>query len=217
MSNCIKDLYDYDLIKKCSKCGIISLKSNFHKNKKYSDGLVSQCKCCLIQKQRIYESENRERINIRNKDYQLKNHDRIMAQKKIYTNNRYKTDIDYRLIRKTRSRIYKSLKGMTKQSSSINILGIDINLYRKWLEFQFTPEMNWDNIEIDHVKAICLFDVTKDEELREAFNWKNTQPLLKQDNRQKGTKFDFFDYQNQFIKAYQFIQLNEERFNENIH
>ena len=33
MRNCIKDLYDYDLIKKCSKCKIISLKSNFHKIK----------------------------------------------------------------------------------------------------------------------------------------------------------------------------------------
>ena len=33
MSNCIKDLFDYELIKKCSKCGIVSLKSNFHKKK----------------------------------------------------------------------------------------------------------------------------------------------------------------------------------------
>ena len=30
MSNCIKDLYEYNLIKKC-KYGIVSLKSNFHK------------------------------------------------------------------------------------------------------------------------------------------------------------------------------------------
>ena len=106
---------------------------------------------------------------------------------------------------------------MTKKSSSINILGIDIDLYRKWLEFQFTPERNWENIEIDHVKPICMFDVTKDEELKEAFNWRNTQPLLKQDHVQKGIKFNFLDYQLQFIKAYQFIKLNEERFNENIH
>ena len=34
MSSCNKDLFDYDLLKKCSKCGIISLKINFHKNKK---------------------------------------------------------------------------------------------------------------------------------------------------------------------------------------
>ena len=106
---------------------------------------------------------------------------------------------------------------MTKQSSTKEILGIDIDLYRKWLEFQFTPEMNWSNIEINHVKPICMFDVTKDEQLKEASSWKNTQPLLKQDHQKKGTKFNFLDYQLQFIKAYRFIKLNEERFNENIH
>ena len=74
-----------------------------------------------------------------------------------------------------------------------------------------TPDMTWDNIEIDHMKAICLCDVSKDEDLKEAFSWKNTQPLLKQDHRQKGTKFNFLDYQLQFIKAYQFSKLNDER------
>ena len=105
---------------------------------------------------------------------------------------------------------------MTKQSSSIIILGLDIDLYRKWLEFQFTTEMNWTNIELDHVKPIYMFDVSKKEELKEALNWKNTQPLLKHDHQQKGTKLNFFDYQLQFIKAHQLIKLNEERFNENI-
>ena len=50
MSKCIKDLYDYDLIKKCSKSGIISLKSNFHKDKNLRDGLNTHCKNCVIQK-----------------------------------------------------------------------------------------------------------------------------------------------------------------------
>ena len=129
MSDCIKDLYDYDLVRKCSKYGIIKMKSNFHKRSKSSDGFQSQCKNCIIRKQRIYDSENRERIINRTKDYRLKHHDKIMAQKKIYTNDRYKTDINSRLICKTRSRIYKTLKGMTKQSSSINLLGIDVDLY----------------------------------------------------------------------------------------
>ena len=142
MSKCIKELFDNDLNKKCSKCGIISLKSIFHQKLKSSDGLQPHCKSCVTQKQRIYDSENRERIFGRNRDYRLKHYDKIMAQKKIYTNNRYKTYINFRLICKTRSRIYKTLKGMTKQASSINILGIDIDLYRKWLEFQFTTEMN---------------------------------------------------------------------------
>ena len=77
--------------------------------------------------------------------------------------------------------------------------------------------MNWSNIEIDHVKPICMFDVSKDEELKEAFNWKNTQPLLKYVHAQKGNKFNFLVYRLQFIKAYQFIKLNEEGHNENFH
>ena len=46
MSTCIKNLYDYDLVKKCSKCGIISLKSNFFKNKNMNDGFQPYCKSC---------------------------------------------------------------------------------------------------------------------------------------------------------------------------
>ena len=224
MSNCIKDLYDYDLVKKCSKCRIISLKSNFHKDNTRNDGLYNQCKVCrkhyymknsikLIQKQKDYYLDYRDRI----KEYQLKNHDKIIAQKRIYSNNKYKSDINFRIISNTRRRIHHALNGKSKSSLTRDILGIDIDLYRKWLEFQFTPEMNWENIEIDHVKPICLFDISDDERLKEAFNWKNTQPLLKKDHQLKGRKINFLDYQLQFIKAYQFIKLNEERFNENIH
>ena len=74
-----------------------------------------------------------------------------------------------------------------------------------------TPEMNRTNIQIDVVKPICMFDISKDEELGEAFNWKNTQPLLKEVHQQKGIKFRCFDYQLQFIKAYQILKLNEEK------
>ena len=70
--------------------------------------------------------------------------------------------------------------------------------------------MNRSNIEIDHVKPICLFDVSKDEELKEAFFWQNTQPLLKHYYQLKGTKHNSLDYQLQFIRAYQFIKLNHQ-------
>ena len=114
---------------------------------------------------------------------------------------------------KTRSRIHHALNGKTKQSSTKEILGIDIDTYRKWIEFQFTPEMNWSNIEIDHVKPFCMFDISDDEQLKEAFSWKNTQPLFKHDHQKKGTKYNFLDYRLQFIKSYQFLNLNEEGLN----
>ena len=103
-----------------------------------------------------------------------------IIEKKI----RRHTNTNCRLIRNLRNRIYKALKGISK-SSTIYILGIDIDTYKKWIEYHFTPEMNWNNIHIDHVKRICLFDGSKEEESKGAFCWKNTQPLLKQDHQQK--------------------------------
>ena len=99
---------------------------------------------------------------------------------------------------------------MVKSSSTKDILGIDIDSNRKWIEFQMTPQMNWSNIEIDHVRPIFMFDISEDEDKKEAFSWKKTQSLLEQDHHYKGTKFIFLDYQLQFIKAYQFIKSNDQ-------
>ena len=69
MSNCIKDLFDYDLVKKCSKCKNNLLKSNFHRNKKMSDGFKPQCKIC---------------VNEYNKNYYYKNHSSELERCKKY-------------------------------------------------------------------------------------------------------------------------------------
>ena len=49
MSNCIKCFYDYDLVKKCCRCGIISLKSDFHKNNLSMVGAYKRCRLCQKQ------------------------------------------------------------------------------------------------------------------------------------------------------------------------
>ena len=67
-----------------------------------------------------------------------------------------------------------------------------------------TPDMNWSNIDVDHVKPICVFNVSNKYELKKVFKWKNIQPLLKYHHQLKGTKFMFLHHQLQFIKAYQF-------------
>ena len=143
----------------------------------------------------MYQYKNREKRNLRER-------------------KRIAIDFNYRLIKNTRRKTHQALKGKSKSSSTIDILGIDINTFKRWIEFQMTPEMNWLNIEIDHVKPICLFDVSQVEELGEAFCWKNTQPLLEEVYSQKGIYFIFLDYQLQVIKSYQFIKLSEEGHNE---
>ena len=128
-------------------------------------------------------------IRDRIKKYQLKNHDKINIGQKVYSNNSYKTDINFRLIKNTGYCIFQAFKGRVKSISTKEPLGIDIDSFSKWIEYQSTPEMNWLNIEIDHVKPICMFDVSKDEELKEAFSWRKTQPLLKKIHTRKGRNF----------------------------
>ena len=72
-----------------------------------------------------------------------------------------------------------------------------------------TPEMNWINIEINHVIPVWMFGVSKHKNLQEGFEWKNTQPLLEQDRQHKGIKFSFL--------GHQFLKLNEEGLNQDIH
>ena len=215
--------------KKCSNCGIVKMKTIFFRNtnQKYR----SECIQCRSIQQKDWRDKNLEKMKNNKKQYYENNSEKIRSlQKKYYDENRdviiknkinneknrLHTDVEYRLIKHTRQRIHHALNGKSKSSSTKEILGIVIDLYRKWLIFHFTPEMNWSNIEIDHVKPICMFDMSDKEQLKEAFNWKNTQPLLKHDHQKKGIKFNFLEYQLQFIKAYQF-KLNEEIFNENIH
>ena len=146
---------------------------------------------------------------INRKKYYVEIRDMIIKNQFSYGKKR-KTDVNFGLTRNTRRRIHHALNGQSKSSSTLDVLGIDIETYRRWIEWQMTPEMNWSNIEIDQVKPICMFNESKDEELKETFCWKNTQPLLEKGHQNKGTKPNFLDYQLQFIKTYQFLKLNQE-------
>ena len=195
-----------DEMKIFNKCEKVSPKTSFYKNKNFKEGYLNECKKCS----KYYTRRNQEKINIYKKQCFQQNKEKINEYKKQYVRNRIETDVNYRLIVYTRKRIYKSLKRIMKQSSSRDELGIDIENYRKWIERQMTPEMNWSNIEIDHVRPICMFYISKGEELKKAFSWKNTQPLIKHNHHLKGALFNFQDYQFQWIKAYQFIKLNDQ-------
>ena len=75
MSSCIEDLYNYDLVKKCSKCGNVSLKSNFYKDSIKKDGYKSECRICsqeyyyankdrLLNNRKTYAKQNRAKLNL---------------------------------------------------------------------------------------------------------------------------------------------------------
>ena len=148
-------------IKKCSKCDFEKELSEFG-FRKDTEKYRNYCKQCQSFQHKKWEYNNREKNKNYQKQYFQQNREKINELRRQNVKNRLKTDVNFRLIRNTRRRIHHALNGKSKSSSSREILGLDIDTYRKWIEFQFTPEMNWDNIEIDHVKAICLFDVSNE-------------------------------------------------------
>ena len=127
--------------------------------------------------------EKKYAINI--KKYYDESRDVIIKNQIKYERNRRKAEVNFGLVRNRRRKFHHALIGRSKSSSTRDILGIDIETYKRWIEWQMTPEMNWSNIEIDHVKAISLLDVSKDEELGEAFDWKNTQPYSNMNIRKR--------------------------------
>ena len=106
MSNCIKDLFDYDLVKKCCRCKNNLLKSNFHKNKNRKDVLPSQCKFCANDYYKNYFNKNRDSELNRCKKYKFQNRSKINEHIK----NRMKSDLNFKLARYMRSRLYKAFK-----------------------------------------------------------------------------------------------------------
>ena len=156
------------------------MKSIFYEQKTKNEGLNPQC----IFSRKKYYTENPDRIKDyyldnwdRTKEYQLRNHDKNNARKKTYSNDRYKTDINFRLIQKTRSRIFEVLQRISKSTLSKENLGTDIDSYRRGIEYHMTPNLNWTNIEIDHVKPLCMFDVSKDKALGRPFCWKKNSAV----------------------------------------
>jgi len=109
-----------------------------------------------------------------------------------YVKNRYSNDIEYKLRKRLRHRLYLAIKGDIKTGSAVKDLGCTVEELKKYLESKFQPGMTWENYgewEIDHIKPLVLFKLDNRDELLLACNYNNLQPLWKQTNRSKGAKY----------------------------
>ena len=106
MSNSIKDLYDYDLFKKCCRCKNVLLKSNFHKNKNMKDGLQPLRKVCKNDYNKNYYFEIHDSELERRRKYNSQNRGKINE----YVRNKMKTDLNFKLASYMRNWLYKAYK-----------------------------------------------------------------------------------------------------------
>lgn len=167
-------------MKKCTKCQIEKEKTEYYKHKNGKDGLNPVCKICWKEGNKLFE-ENKPRTEYRKTRY---NTIKSEHNKKVVTrsNERYKNDIEYKLLKLTRNRLNHYLKGKHKAETAKSILGIDLTEYKKYLENKFIEGMSWENFgewEIDHITPVSKGG---------SFHYTNTQPLWKTENRKKSNK-----------------------------
>jgi hypothetical protein len=105
-------------------------------------------------------------------------------------------DIQIKIANRLRSRFYYAMrdyKAGTRKKSSVKDLGCTLEQLCTHLESKFQPGMSWVNYgrwHIDHVKPLAAFDLTDEEQQRQACHFSNLQPLWAKDNLSKGCRID---------------------------
>ena len=121
-----------------------------------------------------WRDANKERENLKNR---LKRENNTQVKLSIYL----------------RTRLNSAIKGNFKGGSAVKDLGCSIQDLKFWLEFWFDDGMNWNNWSkngwhIDHIKPLASFDLIDKNQLLEACNYKNLQPMWAIDNIKKADK-----------------------------
>lgn len=208
--NILKSIDDYCIVRRKTKLGI-------------HIGNKTICKACLYTEQIEYRKNNLERLQARDAAYHLTVKDKRRQQEITrlavpenrqkrneyiheYKKERRNNDPSFRLYESLRKRIWKSVKN--KSNSSIEYLGCDIDFYKKWIEFTMKLDMNWENYgslwNVDHVIPIIKFDSSNNDELKEAFNWKNTCARYAAENFSKKDNInqEHITYQNELLTRF---------------
>lgn len=199
-------------MKKCSKCGTegepLLL---FYKDKGRPDGFRTRCKRCEIEKASTWNKKNAERHAEHQKTYANNNPhltrkarreyvkrypERVLAAEKRYLESH--PDAKLRGVLRRRLNRALSRQGTSKVGSAVLNLGCSIAKLRIYLQLQFhrNPRgrheyMTWDNYgdwEIDHIRPLASFDLADPKQLAQACNYRNLQPMWKEDNRKKGDR-----------------------------
>jgi len=131
-----------------------------------------------------------------NKEEKIKNY-----YKQKYINSKVKSkyiefkksnrfDIIDRIIDNLRRRAYLYIKKV--DITNIQLIGCSKDELRVHIEKKFKNDMNFDNYgfwEIDHIRPLSSFNLYKENEIIECFNYMNLQPLWKSENRSKSDKY----------------------------
>lgn len=197
----------------CGGCRTIKTKEHFW-IRNDTNKPRGECKVCVQSRRDDWRKENTEQyksqakqyrnrpeINAKNKTYQKQyynvpaNKQRKLELARVNDRNKYKNNIEFKMKKILRSRLNEMIrKNKTgKERSTTQLLGCGFNDFKRWMEYQFTAEMTWDNQgtywDVDHIKPCASFNLVDPEHQKECFHWTNMQPLEHLENIEKSDKY----------------------------
>lgn len=158
------------------------------------DGYLNKCKSCEKSYKQKYFQQNKNKIWNTHKEYRdkWKKTDKAKAQRNKQRRERYANDLEYKIYCILRSRLNSAIKGAVQDQNTIEYLDCTIGELKVYLESKFQPGMTWDNHgdwHIDHIRPLSSFDLSNSQQIKEACNYKNLQPLWAIDNLRKSNKW----------------------------
>jgi hypothetical protein len=179
-----------------SKCKDCTRKNKSIKT--YESPIEGVFKCCDCKIQKSYDKFNRDVYHSRGLSYFCKDCASVRNKKRLEKTPEYskeqsrkrRSDIKNRIRLNLGTRLYLAVQ--KKHGNTMELTGCSKDELFEYIESKFTEGMNWENYgkwHIDHIKPCASFDLTRVEEQKKCFHWKNLQPLWAIDNMKKGAKY----------------------------
>lgn len=182
--------------KKCSVAAVIlSRKKNPESSRRSSSRYYYRHREACIAASTKTKKENPEKHRSQQREFRIKNPDKIRGYQKKHKNKKYSESPEYRLQCVCRSRIRVALlrQGLKKNSKTSRMLGCSFSDFRTHIEALFREGMRWENYgqiwEVDHIRPCASFDFRDAAQLKQCFHWSNHQPLFCEENQKKGAKW----------------------------
>ena len=112
------------------------------------------------------------------------------------------------LQRKNLNRVLKSTN-IDKTKPSIEYLNCSAEYFQNFIQSKMTEGMTWDNIHLDHIKPVSVFNLENHDEFLDCCHYSNFQPLFAKDNMEKSSKWneDAEAFWLENIKGKEYLQL----------
>lgn len=189
----------------CIKCNVEKTYSFFYKTPRNKTGVKNTCKQCIAIYDKEYNLKNKDKIKKVTDIYYINNKEKSYNRSTFYRKiNSEKLNLQIKL-KKENNSLYKlkcSLRCRTtnafkskrwcKDNKLKDILGCSYTDIKSYLESKFSEGMSWNNHGKWHIDHIIpLTSASTKEELIKLCHYSNLQPLWAKDNIEKGCKLSY--------------------------